>query len=197
MENISRLPGILTPKELEEERKAKIGLPNCFDFYLTRRNYTKWAEVDLSRFIFNIEENFHFINSLIWGDSFFAPEDSVNIIVGQPGNGKTMLVTLISAAYLGYKGGVIKSLYNDPVKILYVDTEMERANTTLFKNRVLNLAKLNTSDKQAKELFSIVRLREVVDFNDKWFYILKAIQHFNPKIVFIDGLLDIVPILTI
>ena len=86
-------------------------------------------------------------------------------------------------------------------RVLYIDTEMEEANTIAVKNRVMTLCGKPINEKNND--FVVVMLREVPETIDKngvkiassvnrWRMTLKAIYEYKPTAVFIDGLLDVV-----
>jgi hypothetical protein len=85
--------------------------------------------------------------------------------------------------------------------VLYIDTEMEEANTIAVKNRVMTLCGRPINERT--DDFVVVMLREVpetVNSNNervsssvnRWRMTLKAIWEYKPTAVFIDGLLDVV-----
>ena len=138
----------------------------------------------------------------------FAPLGGIHAITGQAGNGKTMTLAQFMAAILSGEFGNLRYELHDTIpkpKVLYIDTEMEEANTIAVKNRVMTMCGRDIDEET--DDFVVVMLREVpeesgVDSKGKpiktpssimrWRMTLKAIFEYNPTVVFIDGLLDVV-----
>lgn len=150
--------------------------------------------------------------TLAWNGIGFAPLGGIHAITGQAGNGKTMTLAQFMTAILAGQFGNLTYNLGDTVpnpRVLYIDTEMEEANTIAVKNRVMTMCKRSITE-QADD-FIVVMLREVpetmeVITNDsgkaikmkskaainRWRMTLKAIWQYKPTVVFIDGLLDVV-----
>ena len=142
--------------------------------------------------------------TLSWNDVPFAPLGGIHAITGQAGNGKTMTLAQFMAAILCGEYGNLRYELSDKIPhptVLYIDTEMEEANTIAVKNRVMTLCgrKIN----EPADDFVVVMLREVQQVIDdkgketaasvrRWRMTLKAIYEYKPTAVFIDGLLDVV-----
>ena len=138
----------------------------------------------------------------------FAPLGGIHAITGQAGNGKTMTLAQFMAAILSGEFGNLRYELHDTIpkpKVLYIDTEMEEANTIAVKNRVMTMCGRDI-DKETDD-FVVVMLREVPEESGadskgkpiktpssimRWRMTLKAIFEYNPTVVFIDGLLDVV-----
>ena len=142
--------------------------------------------------------------TLSWNDIPFAPLGGIHAITGQAGNGKTMTLAQFMAAILCGEYGSLRYELGDAIphpRVLYIDTEMEEANTIAVKNRVMSLCGKPINEKNSD--FTVIMLREVpetVDTNgvrtpssvNRWRMTLKAIWEYKPTAVFIDGLLDVV-----
>ena len=142
--------------------------------------------------------------TLSWKGIGFAPLGGIHAITGQAGNGKTMTLAQFMSAILSGEFGNLRYELTDEIphpKVLYVDTEMEEANTIAVKNRVMTLC--GRPINEATEDFVVVMLREVPESIDdkgvkipssvmRWRMTLKAIYEYKPTAVFIDGLLDVV-----
>ena len=132
----------------------------------------------------------------------FADVGELHIVSGKPGNGKTGLMAQLIAATLGgrfcntitrkvgHKINGQEGFHDIPTRILYVDTEQGEDDTIGFKNRVLSMS--GVPKDEAKEHFSILRLRDTELASDRWKKILKAIWQVQPTDIFLDGMLDIV-----
>ena len=136
----------------------------------------------------------------------FADVGELHIISGKPGNGKTGLMSQLEATLLGKQFGntiareVTHKIKDDndnviseetiPTRILHIDTEQGEDDTIAFKNRVISMSGMPKDE--AKEHFSILRLRDTELAKDRWRKILKAIYQLKPTDIFLDGMLDIV-----
>jgi len=142
--------------------------------------------------------------TLSWNGIPFAPRGGIHAITGQAGNGKTMTLAQFMAAILCGEYGELRYELSDVVpnpKVLYIDTEMEEANTIAVKNRVMTLC--GRPINEDSDDFVVIMLREVPETTDdkgkktsssvnRWRMTLKAIYEYKPTAVFIDGLLDVV-----
>lgn len=142
--------------------------------------------------------------TLSWNGIPFAPRGGIHAITGQAGNGKTMTLAQFMAAILCGEYGELRYELSDVVpnpKVLYIDTEMEEANTIAVKNRVMTLCERPINEDS--DDFEVIMLREVPETTDdkgkktsssvnRWRMTLKAIYEYKPTAVFIDGLLDVV-----
>ena len=142
--------------------------------------------------------------TLSWNGIPFAPRGGIHAITGQAGNGKTMTLAQFMAAILCGEYGELRYEVSDVIphpKVLYIDTEMEEANTIAVKNRVMTLC--GRPINEDSDDFVVIMLREVPETTDdkgkktsssvnRWRMTLKAIYEYKPTAVFIDGLLDVV-----
>ena len=164
-----------------------------------------WFNENVDQYILDFEKAYEAPRyTLSWNDIPFAPLGGIHAITGQAGNGKTMTLAQFMAAILCGEYGSLRYELGDMIpnpRVLYIDTEMEEANTIAVKNRVMTLCGKPINEKNND--FVVVMLREVpetVDVNgvrtpssvNRWRMTLKAIWEYKPTAVFIDGLLDVV-----
>lgn len=160
-----------------------------------------WFGVDVEPYLLDFSKPYTAPKYLLsWNGIGFAPLGGLQAITGQAGNGKTMTIAqMISAVLGGDYGNLRYELANeipDP-RVLYIDTEMEEANTIAMKNRVLTMTKRTIGE--SYDDFIVLMLREATSNEDKikaatmrWRITLKAIYQYRPTVCFIDGLLDVV-----
>ena len=137
---------------------------------------------------------------LSWNGIGFAPLGGIQAITGQAGNGKTMTIAQMIAAILGGEFGGLRYELGEDIKeprVLYIDTEMEEANTIAMKNRVLTMTGRDVGVQY--DDFVVLMLREAQSTDKKvsaaitrWRLTLKALYQYRPTVAFIDGLLDVV-----
>lgn len=137
---------------------------------------------------------------LSWNGIGFAPLGGIQAITGQAGNGKTMTIAQMIAAILGGEFGGLRYELGEEIKnprVLYIDTEMEEANTIAMKNRVLTMTGRDVGVQY--DDFVVLMLREAQSTDKKvsaaitrWRLTLKALYQYRPTVAFIDGLLDVV-----
>ena len=146
----------------------------------------------------------------------FSPLGGIQAVTGQKKNGKTFFMTMLAACclepnsprILDYLKGLRmrQSVFTDAdgnfhePSILYVDTEMEEINTKLVQERIHWLCGWPINENHPR--LHIIRLRTLptttsdgtqVDVPVERRRITKYwIEHFNPSLVFIDGLRDLV-----
>ena len=120
----------------------------------------------------------------------FAKMGDLHVIQGQAGHGKTALMTQFMACLLSGSFGHLRCELKQPVKVLYIDTEMSEDDTIATKNRVCTCAGLPIN--QPCERFKIVRLRDTKDAKERWRQVLKVIWECKPDVCFLDGALDVV-----
>ena len=163
-----------------------------------------WFDADIGPYRLNFQKAYEAPRyTLSWDGVPFAPLGGIHAITGQAGNGKTMTLAQFMAAILcGEYGELRCELDPDvPRSVLYIDTEMEEANTIAVKNRVMTLC--GRPINEHADDFNIIMLREVPETIDakgtkiasstnRWRMTLKAIYEYRPTAVFIDGLLDVV-----
>ena len=140
--------------------------------------------------------------TLSWKGTGFAPLGGIHAITGQAGHGKTTTIAQFIAAIIGGEYGNLRYELEDEIprpKVLYIDTEMEEANTVAMKNRVLTMVQRPISEQQ--DDFIVYMLREVQSDDKKtniavmrWRMVLKAIWEHREDVtvVFLDGLLDVI-----
>lgn len=180
----------------EEDKK-----PTAPDFLKS----DEWFDTDVSQYRLDFTKAYQAPRfTLSWNGVPFAPLGGVHGITGQAGNGKTMTLAQFMAAILNGEFGNLKYELADLIpnpRVLYIDTEMEEANTIAVKNRVMSMCGRPINDQS--DDFIVVMLREVPETtNDngekisssvnRWRMTLKAIYEYKPTVVFIDGLLDVV-----
>ena len=139
----------------------------------------------------------------------FSPLGGIQAISGQKKNGKTFVLAQLMAAALGYgndriadylpgltiRESTVEHLGHAP-RVLYCDTEMERLNSAKVLRRVHWLCGWDM--KAPSDRFAVLWLREVPKpeqdtcNHERWRLIKSAIEVFNPDIVFVDGLRDLV-----
>lgn len=164
-----------------------------------------WFDSDVSQYRLDFTKTYQAPRyTLSWNGIPFAPLGGIHAITGQAGNGKTMTLAQFMAAILCGEFGNLRYELSDEKpnpRVLYIDTEMEEANTIAVKNRVMTMCGRKITEQS--DDFVVVMLREVPEtVNDKgekisssvnrWRMTLKAIYEYQPTAVFIDGLLDVV-----
>ena len=164
-----------------------------------------WFNESVDQYVLDFEKAYEAPRyTLSWNGIPFAPLGGIHAITGQAGNGKTMTLAQFMAAILCGEYGSLRYELGDVIphpRVLYIDTEMEEANTIAVKNRVMSLCGKPINEKNSD--FTVIMLREVpetVDTNgvrtpssvNRWRMTLKAIWEYKPTAVFIDGLLDVV-----
>lgn len=150
--------------------------------------------------------------TMAWNGIGFAPLGGIHAITGQAGNGKTMILAQFMTAILSGKYGSISYSLGETEphpRVLYIDTEMEEANTIAVKNRVMTMCQRDITEND--DDFVVLMLREVPEAVKtiigkkgdeiqtkvpaavmRWRMVLKAIWEYKPTVAFIDGLLDVV-----
>ena len=119
---------------------------------------------------------------------------SLNVVTGQAGHGKTMLLSMMTAAVLSgdYENmHYVLSREEECGSVLYLDTEQGEPDTIAFKNRVQTMCGWPLDDN--KGVFHIVRLREVDAAEDRERKVFRAIIDYHPTLAIIDGVLDLTP----
>ncbi len=119
---------------------------------------------------------------------------SLNVVTGQAGHGKTMFLSMCSAAVLSGEYGNMRFALpggEDSGSVLYIDTEQSEPDTIAFKNRVQTMNGWPLDDD--KRAFHIVRLREEDDAKQRELKAFKAVIDYQPTLAIIDGVLDLTP----
>ena len=165
----------------------------------------QWFNENVDPYVLDFEKAYQAPRyTLSWNGIPFAPLGGIHAITGQAGNGKTMTLAQFMAAILCGEYGNLSYELSDFIphpRVLYIDTEMEEANTIAVKNRVMSLCGRPINETNPD--FTVIMLREVPETQDangkkvpssvnRWRMTLKAIWEFKPTAVFIDGLLDVV-----
>lgn len=168
----------------------------------------QWFDADVSQYRLDFAKRYQAPRyTLSWDGIPFAPLGGIHAITGQAGNGKTMTLAQFMSAILSGEFGNLRYELADECpnpRVLYIDTEMEEANTIAVKNRVMTMCG-RPIDEQSED-FVVVMLREVPESTmisgkktykvpasvNRWRMTLKAIWEYKPTAVFIDGLLDVV-----
>lgn len=161
----------------------------------------KWFGVDTAPYLLDFSKAYQAPRyTLSWNGIGFAPLGGIHAVTGQSGHGKTMTLAQFIAAILNGEFGNLKYELKEEIpepRVLYIDTEMEEANTIAMKNRVLSMCDRKID--QNFDDFIVLMLREAQsdDNNTKqalqrWRLTLKALYEYRPTVCFIDGLLDVV-----
>ena len=117
---------------------------------------------------------------------------SLNVVTGQAGHGKTMFLSMCSAAVLSGEYGNMRFALlggEECGSVLYIDTEQSEADTIAFKNRVQTMNCWPLDDD--KGAFHIVRLREEDDAKQRELKAFRAVIDYQPTLAIIDGVLDL------
>lgn len=161
----------------------------------------KWFGVDTSPYILDFTKKYEPPKyTLSWNGIGFAPLGGIHAVTGQAGHGKTMtLAQFIAAILCGEFGNLSYNLSDDipHPRVLYIDTEMEEANTIAMKNRVLTMCNRNLGQNYDDFIVMMLREAQSTDKNVpaatmRWRLTLKALYEYRPTVCFIDGLLDVV-----
>lgn len=173
----------------------------------------RWFDADVAPYVLDFAKAYEPPKyTLTWKGIGFAPLGGIHAITGQAGNGKTMTLAQFMTAILhGTCGSLAYNLGEEcpTPRVLYVDTEMEEANTVAVKNRVMSMCGRDVTKNY--DDFVVVMLREVPESVDmgrdkngrpftqrvpaavmRWRMVLKSIWEYKPTVAFIDGLLDVV-----
>lgn len=119
----------------------------------------------------------------------FARLGDVQIVSGQAGHGKSMLFSQIITAILCGKFGDLRYELSDRPSVLLIDTEQSPDDVIANKNRIMQLCGRGLQDPY--DDFRILMLRDVENAVERWKKTLKAIFMVRPKIIVLDGLLDV------
>ena len=127
------------------------------------------------------------------GGTPLARMGNVQVVTGQSGNGKTLLISqMIAAVLIGEFGCLcyeLSDIYPRP-KVLLVDTEQSREDVIAVKNRIAELCGFGCQERHPN--FRIFMLRETETALQRWRKTLKAIYETKPTVVILDGILDVV-----
>lgn len=137
----------------------------------------------------------------------FSPLGGLQAITGQQKNGKSFFLTMLMAAALEPSSERVRSYLRGlelsqetlafigrKPRVLYIDTEMEDLNTVKVARRVQWLCEWPLDEQN--ERFRVLWLRAVDDEEDtkreRWELTKAAIEDFQPNLVILDGIVDIV-----
>lgn len=121
----------------------------------------------------------------------FLPFGSVNAIMGQPGNGKSMMASIIAIAAL--KGVYCGFQWNDASRcpnVLYFDTEQMEYESALHAKRIVGAAGRNTNQRYID--FNYLRATEGQGADECRHQLMDAVIKAEPNIIIIDGAPDCV-----
>lgn len=180
MEQENKLPHIPTGEELEIKPPEFLAADG-------------WIDATLADELLDVTREYPIRYTLSINGTPFAPLGGLHGMTGQPGHGKTMTLSMVAAAVLGDTTHGMEWLLKDDIpnpRVLYIDTEMERGNTMLVNKRIC--AMLGWPHNVPDDRLTILCLREVTTAADRWRKVLKAIFIYEPTVVILDGLIDIV-----
>lgn len=137
----------------------------------------------------------------------FSPLGGLQAITGQQKNGKSFFLTMLMAAALEPSSERVRSylrglelsqetlaFIGSKPRVLYIDTEMEDLNTVKVARRVQWLCGWPLDEQNQR--FRVLWLRAVDDDEDtkreRWELTKAAIEDFQPNLVILDGIVDIV-----
>ena len=179
--NTGNLPPLRNSEELENEQPTFL-------------RGDAWFSADISDCLldFTKQQKRQFF-ALSYNGQPFARLGDVQVISGQAGHGKSMLISQIIAALLkGEFGGLryeLADTFPNP-KVLLIDTEQSESDVIECKNRVLDLCGFPLQE--PREDFFIAMLRSTESAEERWKKTLRAIWEIRPNIIILDGLLDVV-----
>ena len=123
----------------------------------------------------------------------FARMGDVQIISGQAGHGKSMLLSqLITAILFGECGDWQYELVNtipNPC-VLLIDTEQSKDDVIASKNRIMTMCGWGLQEE--RQDFRVLMLRATETALERWKKSLRAIYEVKPNVIVLDGLLDVV-----
>lgn len=183
-------------EEIKREMEAARPDFDGADMFLSQDN---WMGVDVTPYRLDFTKPYQAPKYVLsWNGIGFAPLGGIHAVTGQAGNGKTMTLAQFIAAILGGECGNLRYELDKPdPTVLYIDTEMEEANTIAMKNRVLTMTGRTVGENY--DDFIVLMLREASSDEGsvssavmRWRLTLKALYEYRPTVAFIDGLLDVV-----
>lgn len=123
----------------------------------------------------------------------FARIGDVQVISGQAGHGKSMLLSQIVTAILrGEFGGLRYELSDttpNPI-VLYIDTEQSKDDVIAAKNRVMTLCGWGPQEERAD--YRVLMLRTTETALERWKKVLQAVYEVKPNVIILDGIIDVV-----
>ena len=123
----------------------------------------------------------------------FARMGDVQVISGQAGHGKSMLLCqLITAVLLGECGELRYELanINPNPSVLLIDTEQSKIDVIASKNRIMAVCGWDIQKEHTG--FRVLMLRTTETPIERWRKTLRAIYEVKPNVIILDGLLDVV-----
>ena len=123
----------------------------------------------------------------------FARIGDVQVISGQAGHGKSMLLSQIVTAILRGEFGGLKYELSDTIPnpiVLYIDTEQSKDDVIASKNRVMRLCGWGVQEERCD--YWILMLRTTETAIERWKKVLQAIYMVKPNVVILDGIIDVV-----
>jgi len=97
------------------------------------------------------------------------------------------------AAIIGGEWGGIRYIQSDKYpspKVIYIDTEQSKGQTQEVQRRVYSMVDWEFGSEHSN--FECFMLREVPSPVERWSIIIKIIDEVRPRVVFLDGLIDVV-----
>jgi len=138
------------------------------------------AQVDFSKYLIDLSQATQEPQPLICvADKPLFTRGNISSISGQAKSRKTFLIGLFAAQFLDL---------TDSEKIIIFDTEQAIFHVQKSTKRVHKILEWN--DKQNDERLKVFALRELETAQRKEF-VIKAINHYKPDLVFIDGVRDL------
>jgi len=119
----------------------------------------------------------------------FAPKGNIMALMAEAKAGKTWVNMQFAAAYVKGEFMNNRSLLGDKPKIMFFDTEQDPADAMKIQRRVQYVAGWQWDDDSHEE-FRIYHLREK-KFDQRMQLVSFAITHYQPDVVFIDGIRDL------
>lgn len=183
------------------EEENKLPTPEAGEAVPTFLSKYEWYGVDTEPYKLDFAKQYEAPKyTLSWKGIGFAPLGGIHAITGQAGHGKTTTIAQFIAAILGGEYGSLRYELEEEIpnpRVLYIDTEMEEANTIAAKNRVLSM--IDSPIGENRDDFIVLMLREVQSDDRKvssaamrWKMVLKSLHEYKPNICFLDGLLDVI-----
>ena len=120
----------------------------------------------------------------------FAPRGNIMALTAEMKHGKTFVFTILTAALLRGEYCGLNGMIESP-RILFFDTEQDRNDGQRIQRRIQTIMNWDyTDDSSHMEQFRIYHLREYA-FDKRRAMIGAAIRKYQPDVVFIDGLRDL------
>lgn len=148
--------------------------------------FTKYV----SQFEIRISDEFPPEENLIAikGVKVFALKDLVAIKAKQK-NGKSTAIAILIAALINGEWGAVSRVGEKAPCILYIDSEMKSRDTHLLLKKVYAMAGVPEGEELENITFVNLRMMDTDDCREN---VEKFIQYYQPDIVFIDGIVDLI-----